>query len=96
MEANSFNHNEKVYRHWEETLKFWRWKYNVPGQNVLYTDGHVEFEKTPNVSVNKDNIYTYWSAEENPSGQDVQGGTAPTERNSENDAKSEEDSFLVI
>jgi prepilin-type processing-associated H-X9-DG protein len=29
------------------------------GQNVLYGDGHVEFQTSPFVGVNKDNIYTY-------------------------------------
>lgn len=66
------------------------------GQNVLRVDGHTSFEKTPNVGINRDNIYTYWSTEENPGEQDIQGGTAPTSRSPENDAKSEEDSFLVI
>jgi len=28
------------------------------GQNVLYGDGHATFEKTPNVGIDKDNIYT--------------------------------------
>ena len=66
------------------------------GQNVLYGDGHTSFEKTPNVGVKNDNIYTYWSAEENPTEQDTQGGTAPTSRGPENDAKSKDDSFLAI
>src|SRR5439155_7350094 len=29
------------------------------GQNVLFGDGHVSFESTPYVGVNRDNIYTY-------------------------------------
>jgi prepilin-type processing-associated H-X9-DG protein len=28
------------------------------GQNVLYGDGHVEFQKNPFVGVQRDNIYT--------------------------------------
>jgi len=28
------------------------------GQNVLYADGHASFEKTPDVGINRDNIYT--------------------------------------
>ena len=32
------------------------------GQNVLYNDIHVSFEKTPNCGVNLDNIYKYWNA----------------------------------
>jgi len=66
------------------------------GQNVLFGDGHSSFEKQPNVGVNNDNIYTYWSIEENPTEQDRQGGTAPTGRGPENDAKSSDDSFLVL
>ncbi len=30
------------------------------GQNVLYNDVSVEFEKYPNVGIDKDNIYQYW------------------------------------
>ena len=66
------------------------------GQNVTYADGHAGFEKSSNVGVKYDNIYTYWSSEENPSEQDTQGGTAPTGRSPENDAKSKDDSFLVL
>lgn len=66
------------------------------GQNVLWADGHTSFEKEPNVGVKRDNIYTFWSAEENPTEQDIQGGTAPTSRSPENDAKSKDDSFLAI
>lgn len=29
------------------------------GQNVLYADGHLSFERTPDVGVNSDNIYTH-------------------------------------
>ena len=76
-----------------------RWKYRKykkPGQNVLYSDGHVFYKNTPTVGVNSDNIYTYWSADDKPTEQDIQAGTPPTERNPENDAKSEDDSFLVL
>ncbi|MBL7215685.1 MAG: hypothetical protein ISS71_08415 [Phycisphaerae bacterium] len=66
------------------------------GQNILYADGHMSFNEQPNAGINNDNIYTFWSEEENPSEQDIQGGTAPTGRSVENDAKSEEDSFLAI
>lgn len=66
------------------------------GQNVLYADGHVSYETQPNVGVSNDNIYTYWSAGETPTEQERQGGTAPTSRLKENDAQSEEDSFLAI
>lgn len=66
------------------------------GQNVLYADGHTSWETQPNVGVKNDNIYTFWSAEENPTDQDRQGGSAPTSRSPENDAKSQDDSFLAI
>lgn len=66
------------------------------GQNVLYADGHTASEKQSNVGVNNDNIYTFWSTEDNPTEQDKQGGTAPTSRSPENDAKSSTDSFLAI
>ena len=39
------------------------------GQNVLYQDIHVEFEKYPNVGVDKDNIYKRWQ----------RGWTSPTQ-----------------
>jgi prepilin-type N-terminal cleavage/methylation domain-containing protein len=32
------------------------------GQNVLYVDTHVRFEKYPNVGIGKDNIYKCWSS----------------------------------
>jgi len=42
------------------------------GQNVLFLDSHVSFEKTPYVGINDDNIYTYWN------GGDIRVGAAPT------------------
>lgn len=41
------------------------------GQNVLFLDSHVAFEKRPFCGVNNDNIYTYWD------GEDIQRGAAP-------------------
>ncbi|MBA7649581.1 hypothetical protein ES703_57378 [subsurface metagenome] len=41
------------------------------GQNVLFVDSHVAFEKFPFCGVNDDNIYTYWD------GEDIQRGTVP-------------------
>ena len=32
------------------------------GQNVLFLDSHVKFEKTPTCGINDDNIYTFWDA----------------------------------
>jgi prepilin-type processing-associated H-X9-DG protein len=66
------------------------------GQNVLFADGHTSYETQPNTGVNNDNIYTAWPTDENPTDQDKQAGVAPTGRTPENDAKSKEDSFLVI
>jgi prepilin-type processing-associated H-X9-DG protein len=66
------------------------------GQNVLYADGHTSFETQPNIGVDNDNIYTFWSTDKDPTEQDKQGGTVPTGRTPENDAQSEEDSFLVL
>lgn len=80
----------------EQSQKSNAWHHGYESQNVLYADGHAANEKTSNVGVKNDNIYTFWSTEDNPSDQDRQGGTAPTSRSTENDAKSETDSFLVI
>ncbi len=66
------------------------------GQNVLYGDGHVEWTKTSNAGVENDNIYTYWSATQNPTEQDMQGGSNPVDRNKGTDSKSATDSFLAI
>ena len=41
------------------------------GQNVLFLDNHVSFEKRPFCGVNEDNIYTYWN------GEDIRRGTPP-------------------
>ena len=41
------------------------------GQNVLFMDGHVGFEKRPFCGINDDNIYTYWD------GGDIRVGAAP-------------------
>ncbi len=41
------------------------------GQNVLFIDSHVSFEKFPFCGFNDDNIYTYWD------GEDIQRGVVP-------------------
>jgi prepilin-type processing-associated H-X9-DG protein len=41
------------------------------GQNVLFMDGHVGFEKRPFCGINDDNIYTFWD------GGDIRVGAAP-------------------
>ncbi|MCE5185903.1 MAG: hypothetical protein LLF76_07240 [Planctomycetaceae bacterium] len=81
--SNSLNHELKRKRYSQ-------------GQCVLFADGHTSFETQPNVGVNDDNIYTFWSVEKNPTEQERQGGTAPTSRGLENDAQSKDDSFLAI
>jgi prepilin-type processing-associated H-X9-DG protein len=66
------------------------------GQNVAFADGHSEYCKTTDVGVKHDNIYTYWSATENPTENNIRIGTNPTARDKDNDAKSADDSFLAI
>ncbi len=34
--------------------------HGLEGQNVLFNDMHVKFQKTPNVGIEQDNIYTIW------------------------------------
>jgi len=41
------------------------------GQNVLFLDSHVSFEKTPYCGINDDNIYTFWD------GGDIRRGGVP-------------------
>ena len=41
------------------------------GQNVLFLDSHVGFEKNPYCGINDDNIYTYWD------GGDIRRGAQP-------------------
>lgn len=71
-------------------------KRKIRGQNIIWADGHVNFEPLPNVGVDKDNIFTFQSTDKDPTEQDIQGGTNPTGRSPENDAKSKDDSFLAI
>lgn len=66
------------------------------GQNVLYADGSTHYETRSDVGVRNDNIYTFWPTEDSPTEQDRRGGAAPVDRTPDNDAKSEEDSFLVL
>ena len=90
--GNSSNHttNKKMF------MFFGPAKSIRTGQNVLFGDGHIAFEKSANCGVGEDNIYTFWSKDEDPSEQDRQGGTNPTARDEGNDARSAEDSFLGI
>ncbi len=48
------------------------------GQNVLFMDSHVNFEKKSFCGINDDNIYTFWQP-----GTDVRMGLAPVPGNSE-------------
>jgi len=43
------------------------------GQNVLYSDAHVEFQTTPYCSTDKDNIYTYGPADNASGGLGIVG-----------------------
>jgi prepilin-type processing-associated H-X9-DG protein len=57
------------------------------GQNVLYVDGHVSFEKRAFCAVDGDNIYTFWDGGDiRRGGAPVVGITVPMDR---------KDSFLV-
>ena len=57
------------------------------GQNVLYMDSHVSFEKRSFCGINDDNIYTYWD------GGDIRKGGLPVVGTTE--PQSRQDSFLV-
>jgi len=57
------------------------------GQNVLFMDSHVNFEKRPFCGVNDDNIYTWWD------GSDIRRGGLPIPGASE--PQDRLDSFLV-
>ncbi len=48
------------------------------GQNVLYMDGHTEFEKTPNVGIEEDNIYATWTAADADENWEKQIGLNPS------------------
>ncbi len=58
------------------------------GQNVLFMDSHVGFEKSSYCGINDDNIYTFWQP-----GTDVRMGLAPIPGNSE--PADRLDSYLV-
>lgn len=57
------------------------------GQNVLFMDSHVNFEKQPFCAINDDNIYTWWD------GGDIRRGGYPIPGTSE--PQNRLDSFLV-
>jgi len=57
------------------------------GQNVLFMDSHVSFEKRAYCAINDDNVYTFWD------GGDIRRGAAPVVGLTE--PKDRKDSFLV-
>lgn len=69
------------------------------GQNVLFNDGHVVFEKTPTVGIDDDNIYTYWSGDGSQP-EHKQIGQNPTSRDTvnpkQNQPQDANDTFLVL
>ena len=48
------------------------------------------------MGIKRDNIYTFWSEDDESADQQKQGGVNPTKRDKENDAKNSGDSFLAI
>ena len=56
------------------------------GQNILFLDSHVSFERKPYVGINDDNVYTYWD------GGDIRRGGLP---NLSSAPASRTDSLLV-
>jgi len=72
------------------------------GQNVLFNDGSVRFEKTPNVGVNNDNIWKHWGSTTEPSQEQKELGVTPPSdagatkiRTGRGQSWSEEDAYLV-
>jgi len=77
--------------------------HNRGGQNVLYKDNHVDFEKQANVGISRDNIWKYWSGspEDNnhnpdPSAQERQIGGEEPAGNGDGFPIAEDDSYLVV
>jgi prepilin-type N-terminal cleavage/methylation domain-containing protein len=68
------------------------------GQNVLFNDIHVHFEKWPNCGVDNDNIWKCWTSPTEPDAQGKQLGASPyTVLTGEGDGESqaEKDAYLV-
>ncbi|MEN6335026.1 MAG: hypothetical protein ABFE01_12245 [Phycisphaerales bacterium] len=51
------------------------------GQNVLFLDGHVDFEKRPYCGLDQDNIYTSWHGQDKTRGVPPKLGSAPADPN---------------
>jgi prepilin-type processing-associated H-X9-DG protein len=73
------------------------------GQNVMFVDGHVTFEKYPNVGIRNDHIWKCWNACSDVTDRDKQGGgiapatDAPsTNGDSAYYPKNVEDAVLII
>jgi prepilin-type N-terminal cleavage/methylation domain-containing protein len=64
------------------------------GQNVVYLDGHTEFEKRPDVGVENDNIYCMFAGPDNWEEDDKRQG-APSNDVNKTPPKSAEDNVLV-
>jgi hypothetical protein len=47
------------------------------GQNVLFMDSHVYFEKRAYCAIDDDNIYTYWTTRLNPTSVNKKHGIPP-------------------
>jgi prepilin-type N-terminal cleavage/methylation domain-containing protein len=74
------------------------------GQNVLFNDAHVDFEKFPNVGVTKDNIWKCWEDPEDPptTPEEIELGDSPYDAFGDCDAANgqgvsggERDAYLV-
>jgi len=73
------------------------------GQNVLFNDSHVNFEKYPNVGIDNDNIWKHWNSSDTPNAEGKElcpGGepmAAPTTGAGvgEGEPQSYEDAYLV-
>jgi prepilin-type N-terminal cleavage/methylation domain-containing protein len=73
------------------------------GQNVLFNDMHVNFEKYPNCGINNDNIFHAWADSTPPTSQEDRemgelpaiGGSISNQADSDMFPKSTEDSVLV-
>ena len=71
------------------------------GQNVLFNDSRVNFEKFPNVGIDNDNIWKYWSGLSNPTDQQKQLSTSKpsdtpgTNTDGSGGPRNERDAYLV-
>ena len=68
------------------------------GQNVLFQDGHVSFERYPNCGIRKDNIWKFWADRvRSQNEEDWQVGKRDYEpkKNGDYGPKAEEDAYLV-